>query len=57
MTTNKDIESVGKTIEQLAEELAHWICPSPIRGDISLREVRDLLIEFAREVKREAIEP
>lgn len=56
MTTNKDVESADKTIEQLAVDLAD-IIRNPQAYAHPKAELVETFIKFAQEIKREAIEP
>ena len=50
--TNDNKQASERPIKQIAADLAQaiWICAS-------ISEIQELLLEFADEIKREAIEP
>ena len=53
-TTDKDTETRGRSLEQITEDLAAEIYHNATNSRSRLKQ---LLIELAEEIKREAIEP
>ena len=53
IATDNESANDDRSLDQIAEDIAHYI----IKDGLRVPTLKTLLIEFAKEIKRQAIEP